>query len=308
MKNIITAIAIATFILPAALSSCSDWTEVESNKFQDHTVNLDRSPEYYANLRAYKKSDHQVMFGWFGEWFGGENSAFLGNALRGAPDSVDILTIWSKTWTNLTDAQKEDMRYVQQELGTRVTFTVFSHNMTNLFIGNSPFPNEAQYIPDAAKALSDTIFKYGFDGIDFDHECSGKDLFYNKVNMTTLLVEMRKHLGPDKLIMVDGNVALLTPEGAACVDYAVGQNYGATNAQSKYDAVDHLFKPEQYIITESFEASYATGGHVLAQARWNPTQGRKGGSGVYHIEYEYARNPEYKFVREAIQIMNPAKK
>lgn len=308
MKNIVTAIAIATFILPVALSSCSDWTEVESKKFQDQTVSLDKSPEYYANLRDYKKTDHQVMFGWFGDWFGGENSSFLGNALRGAPDSVDILSIWSKTWANLTDIQKEDLRYVQQELGTRVTFTVFSHNMTNLFIGNPPFENTAENIPAAAKALADTIFKYGFDGIDFDHECSGGDLLYNKANMTTLLVEMRKNLGPDKLIMVDGNVALLTPEGAACVDYAVGQNYGATNAQSKYDAVDHLFKPEQYIITESFEASYATGGHVLTQARWNPTQGRKGGSGVYHIEYEYARNPEYKFVREAIQIMNPAKK
>lgn len=309
MKNIISAFVLMLFLLPLTISSCSDWTEVEGIKFQDHTANSQKTPEYYANLRAYKKTDHAIMFGWFGGWFGGENNAHMGNALRGAPDSVDILTIWSKTWTNLTDAQKEDLRYVQEVLGTRVTFTVFSHDMTNLFIGNIPegIKNDAASIPMAAKALSDTIFKYGYDGIDFDHEVGSTNLFSNKANMTTLLREMRANLGPDKLIMVDGKVSLLTPEAATYVDYAIGQNYGSSNGQSYYNNIKHMFKPEQLIVTESFEASYATGGYVLSQARWNPTEGRKGGSGVYHIEYEYARNPSYKYVREAIQIMNPAK-
>ena len=85
------------------------------------------------------------------------------------------------------------MRYVQEVYGTRITFTLFSHNMSNLFKGGvCPFENKAEDIPAAAKALSDSIFKYGYDGIDFDHECSGSDLFYNKDNMTMLLREMRK--------------------------------------------------------------------------------------------------------------------
>lgn len=310
MKNIISAAVLMLFFLPFVLSSCDKWTEMESNKFQDHTVNLHKTPEYYANLRAYKKTDHAIMFGWFGGWFGGENSSSLRNALRGAPDSVDILSIWSKTWMNLTDIQKEDLRYVQQELGTRVTFTVFSHDMTNLFIGNIPegIKNDRASIPAAAKALSDTIFKYGYDGIDFDHEVSGGNLFYDKTNMTILLREMRKNLGPDKLIMVDGHVDYITDEGATYVNYVISQNYGKDNGQSTYDKISSRFRPEQYIVTENYEANFVNGGKLDFYARWNPTQGRKGGAGVYHIEYDYVRNPDYKYVRQAIQIMNPAKK
>lgn len=45
---------------------------------------------------------------------------------------------------------------------------------------------------------------------------------------------------------------------------------------------------------------------LQGMARFNPEQGRKGGCGTYHMEYEYAHNPEYKYLRQAIQIMNPA--
>ena len=45
---------------------------------------------------------------------------------------------------------------------------------------------------------------------------------------------------------------------------------------------------------------------LLGMAGWHPEEGRKGGCGAYHMEYEYAHDPEYKFMRQAIQIMNPA--
>ena len=196
--------------------------------------------------------------------------------------------------------------------------------MSNLFKnGECPFPNEAEYIPQAAKALSDTIFKYGYDGIDFDHECSSGDLFYNADNMTTLLREMRKNLGPDKLIMVDGNFKLLTEEGFSYVDYCVGQCYASTNStrlESRYNWMKNYLKPNQLIVTENFESYWETGGvtytdeegnkmpSLLGMARWQPADGsgKKGGVGAFHIEYEYVHNPDYKYMRQAIQIMNPA--
>lgn len=42
-------------------------------------------------------------------------------------------------------------------------------------------------------------------------------------------------------------------------------------------------------------------------ARWNPTQGRKGGFGGYYFEYDYYHKyGPYHNVRRAIQLCNPA--
>lgn len=35
---------------------------------------------------------------------------------------------------------------------------------------------------------------------------------------------------------------------------------------------------------------------------------QKGGTGSYHIEYDYGNYPGYKYTRKMIQIMNPAPK
>ena len=306
-------------VLPiATLSSCD--TDIE-NIIVQHPIEKDAT--YYENLRAYKKSDHQLAFGWFGGWTASGNSPV--KYLRYLPDSMDIVSIWSSPY-NLTPEQIEDLRYVQEVNGTRVTFTIFSHNMAN-FPGN--FENIAENIPAAAKAVADTILKYGYDGIDFDHECSYGDLLYNKSNMTTLLREMRKNLGPDKLILVDGNVGYITEEGWEYANYAVSQAYATgspSTLQSRYNGVKNYIGPERFIVTENFESYWHNGGvnyndpelgtipSLLGMAHWQPNEvtepgQHKGGCGTYHMEYEYYHSDdEYKYIRQAIQIMNPAGK
>lgn len=318
MKNIIKSVGLCLG-LSVCLQACDDWT-IPENEVIQNLEGTPKSEEYYENLRAYKKSDHQIAFGWFGFWNGGTGTSARGS-LRSVPDSVDIISIWGQKY-DLSQAHIDDMRYVQEKYGTRVTFTVFSHNMTNLFMTNDcPFPNEPEYIPDAAKALADSIFKYGYDGIDFDHECGYGDLFRNADNMTTLLREMRKNLGPDKLIMVDGILDIITEEGWSYVDYAISQaynTYGPRDLQNRYNKIKKYVAPERFIVTENFEANWENGGvtytdadknrmpSLLGMATWVPDEGRKGGCGTYHMEYEYAHNPEYKYLRQAIQIMNPA--
>lgn len=316
MNKIISKI-FTLFALAIAVVACE--TDIENIPIQKP---IEKDGQYYENLRAYKKSDHQIAFGWFGGWTASGTSP--SKFLRNIPDSVDIVSIWSK-WHSLTPAQIEDLRYVQEVYGTRVTFTIFSHNMVN-FPGN--FENKAENIPAVAKAVADSIFKYGYDGIDFDHECSGNDLFYNKENMTTLLREMRKNLGPDKLIMVDGHVGYITEEGWQYANYAISQAYGTSlpaSLQGRLNGVNPALAPERFIVTENFESFWSTGGvdyrdpelgtipSLLGMARWQPTLDgevrRKGGVGSYHMEFEYNHTDvEYKYLREAIQIMNPAKK
>ena len=150
MKNILKTIGLV-FGLGLFMQACDDWTMPEANIIQ----NLDGTPkseEYYRKLRAYKKTDHQIAFGWFGFWNGGTSTSARGS-LRSAPDSMDIISIWGDKY-NLTQNHIDDMRYVQEVYGTRITFTLFSHNMSNLFKGGvCPFENKAEDIPAAAKAL-----------------------------------------------------------------------------------------------------------------------------------------------------------
>lgn len=310
MKNIFYTLLIA--LITVNFISCSDWTEMEGLDFEP----APHSEDYYAALREYKKSDHPLAFGWFGSW-SPQGSSSMYYSLKSIPDSVDIVSVWGP-YGNLTDFQKEDLKYVQEVLGTRVVFTVFSHNMSNL---PGKFENTVENIPLAAQAIADTIHKYGYNGIDFDHECSSKDLFYNKDNMTALLKETRQRIGQDKIIMVDGFVDLITKEGWDYANYAVSQAYGASSAtrlKQRFDWIKEHVGPERYIVTENFESYAANGGvdfrdpergtmpSLLGMAYWNPDEGRKGGIGTFHMEYEFSSN--YKYLRQAIQIMNPAKK
>lgn len=93
--------------------SCNDWTESEAKDYFEGP-----SEEYYAALRAYKKSDHPKAFGWFGNWTG--EGASLVNSMAGIPDSMDVVSIWGN-WSNITEAQKKDLKFCQEVKGTRFT-------------------------------------------------------------------------------------------------------------------------------------------------------------------------------------------
>src|SRR5215467_10382024 len=58
--------------------------------------------EYYANLRAYKKTDHQIFYGWSAAYGNKEGvvadykqSASWGEHIAGLPDSLDFCSLWS---------------------------------------------------------------------------------------------------------------------------------------------------------------------------------------------------------------------
>lgn len=106
------------FALVATLSfmaSCDDWTDTEIKNPTDLT-HTNKSDAYYKQLREYKKSDHEVAFGWFGNWVGSGLS--LENTLAGLPDSVDFVSIWGN-WHSLSVDRKADLKYVQEVKGTR---------------------------------------------------------------------------------------------------------------------------------------------------------------------------------------------
>ena len=68
MKNLIK-IFLLSACAATAFTACSDWTETEAKDGADLT-HSNKSEAYYAQLRNYKKTDHSVAFGWFGNWTG----------------------------------------------------------------------------------------------------------------------------------------------------------------------------------------------------------------------------------------------
>ena len=258
MKNILYFIALLCCV---AFIACDKQTTPEALDVQ---VPPTKSDDYFEALRQYKKSKHQLCFGWFGNWTA--TGSAMSTRLDNVPDSVDIISIWGNTF-NLTPEMKADMAYVQQKKGTKVIFTIFAHTVPELFIAEDGTIDYASY----AKSLNDTIIKYNYDGIDFDYEPNygGSGPLCDKNNMETFIHEMGKYVGPKsgtgKILSIDGEPYYMNPGLSEYFDYGIVQAYnstGDTDLQNRFNrAAEVGWKPEQYIFTENFESLWQTGGN-----------------------------------------------
>ncbi len=340
-------------MLIGMLWGCSSWTEVESENYFEYPTK-----DYYAALRDYKKTDHQVAFGWFGNWTG--RGASMVNSLMGLPDSVDFVSVWGN-WHTLDEPRIADKKQVKelkgtralicfiiQDIGAQITPVEYKDN-PNEFWGFDPTNTAADNqqnldaIEKYALALCDTIIKYDYDGFDIDYEpnyghrgnMSGNDAY-----MLHFIKTLSRHMGPKsgtgRLLVIDGEPQSIVAESGPYFDYFIVQAYQASsdsNLDNRLASTIANFNgilsaeevARKYIVTENFESYASTGGvaytdrygnkmqSLAGMAHWTPKVNgafvRKGGVGTYHMEYDYPTTPvEYKYLREAISIMNPAVK
>lgn len=342
MKKIFTYM----FALAAALgslASCSDWTDTEIKNPADLT-HTNKSEAYYKQLRDYKKSEHEVAFGWFGNWVGAGLSQE--NSLAGLPDSVDFVSIWGN-WHSLSAERKADLKYVQEVKGTRALLCFIVANvgdqLTPAGQDRIAFWGEGEEgIRKYASAICDTIEKYNYDGFDWDYEPhygSSGDIAGKEDAEKIFVDEMSKRIGPKsgtgRMFVIDGEPQSVAKETGANFDYFIVQaysSYGYTDLDNRLKTTithyDGILSAEEvakkYIVTENFE-NYAKAGGVSFQTRdgrtvpslqgmaeWKPIVDgkpvRKGGCGTYHMEYEYnvsGFDTTYPYLRKAIQIQNP---
>lgn len=239
-------------------AQCDDWTDME-NKFEE-PYNA-HSNEYYEELRAYKKTDHAICFGWYSGWTGmGDN---MYNMLRGIPDSMDVVSLWEGAF-DLTPEKIEDLREVREVKGTRILYCQF---ITTLGARMTPKEVENDFIVDGkkytnkgealaaywgwydgygdtsdegvekairkyARVIADTIKHYGYDGFDIDYEPNfgyGGNLSSYPNRMHILLDELSKDFGPKsgtgRILMVDGEPQTLLSESGPLLDYFTIQAY-----------------------------------------------------------------------------------
>ena len=328
MKNII-AYSVAGLMAAFCMAGCSDWVTPERVITQTPETQspILRDNAYYEALRAYKKTKHKLAFGWYGSWTA--TGASYQTRLQSAPDSMDIISIWSQ-WHSLTKEQQEDMRTVQELKGTKVTYTIFLNNLPDEFKIDGETTDEG--IENwAAAYCRDSLNKYHYDGIDIDYEpgfgAVGEFVGHDNEQFKKVILAMSKYVGPKsgtgKLLIIDGVPYAVHTELAEYFDYGIVQAYassGYTDLQSRFNnAYNKGWKPEQYIFAENFESYWKNGGvnhrtregetvnSLLGMARFNPEQGFAAGFGAYHMEYEYGRSDmPYMYMRKAIQDVNPA--
>lgn len=320
MKKLILSLVI-TIIGASLFVACEQQNEMEALTIQVPPV---KSEAYYESLRIYKQTDHQIAFGWFGYWTAAGPA--MSTRLANVPDSMDIISIWGE-YNNITPVMKEDMEFVRKVKGIKVIFTIFAHDIPEAY------EVTREGIEKYASDMCDSVQKYGYDGLDLDYEpgfggvgplVSGEG---HMDNMEIFVRKLSEKLGPasgtGKLLTIDGVPYHLNPGLAELFDYGIVQAYnspGDNDLQNRFNsAYNNGWKPEQYIFTENFESLWQGGGNpnyadsrgnrmpsLIGMARFTPSQGRKAGVGTYHMEYEYLALPDYKYLRQAIQIMNPA--
>lgn len=291
MEKVFNKYIVVALFLALGFAACSDWTEVEPKIHEKMTGSI-HPDEYYAQLRAYKATDHPITFGWFGNWTG--KGASLEKSMAGLPDSVDVISMWGN-WRNPTEEQLKDLRYVQQVKGTKalVCFIVSnvgdqltpegnkgSREEINKFWGWDETKPESvnAAIEKYANALCDTIDKYNYDGFDIDYEPNyghGGNLASYGDRMLHFIQIMRKRLGDrevtGKLLVIDGEPQSIASKAGPLLDYFIVQAYtspGDGDLDKRLAETIANFKdilaPEEvakrYVVTENFENYALTGG------------------------------------------------
>ena len=124
MKRIINLVIWAVVAVIAS-ASCSDWTEMEPKFPTDLTTNINKD-DYYANLRAYRNSEHEIMFGYY-QGFGGASSSYA-HSLMGLPDSLDIVSMWGAGF-EYNEEQMADLKMAQEKKGLKCLLVFIAHSV-----------------------------------------------------------------------------------------------------------------------------------------------------------------------------------
>lgn len=221
-----------------------------------------KSDQYYANLREYKASEHEIIFGWFGFWSG--TGASASNYMKSLPDSVDMVGLWGG-WHSITEAQRVDMVDSQQKRGLKVIATslfdgfdmgvapdgataITEAEMLKYWGWEGPYrsygnenltENNIKAIQNFAHIFCQHIIKLGYDGLDIDNEpnigtgikpygISGFPGRYDKF-MEVVVTYFGRTSGSGLILAIDGELSAAMPRKyGKNFDYFIAQAYGCS--------------------------------------------------------------------------------
>lgn len=325
---------IMKYIMPLLLIACmfaSCDTDVENATVVAPTT---YGPQYYKNLRDYKKSDHSIAWGWFADY---TQSTSLATRFLGLPDSLDICSLWggipsddsTHVDTHYLPEVYREMKYVQEVKGTKLVVPTIIRIRTRPEFYDSIWVKQSD--PQAAmrayaQDLLRPIFENGLDGIDMDYEPEGDPL--SGGNLDYFVEYVGQFVGPmaspdSTFTYPDGYTIKGNPNMLLCIDYFrsapgsntnkytnwyVNQTYGGSPGRVPFSGCP----TEKVVYTENVGDNWkdAECGQLLNYARYQPSTGRKGGFGAFFMHRDYINTgygcSNYANMRHGIQIQNPA--
>lgn len=273
--------------------------------------------EYYANLRAYKKTDHTLAFGWYAAYApiegasGYKDPASWGERILGIPDSMDIISLWMGIPSNDPESRGyapiayKDMHFVREKKGTRFVVPEITRMNKVITLKDGTQFDLAQNrnengIITYAQYLVDQVLDAGLDGVDLDYEpLSGEYLTGN--NFVKFVQHIAQYFGPksdnpEKLLIIDF-FSTAPPTGAGeYASYYIRQAYtqgfaehNATRLQQYYNAVASAVPPSKFIVTENFGDHAENGGSPFTEANGNTLTAE--GTRMYSLEGMARWNP-----------------
>lgn len=325
---------IMKYIMPLLLIACMfascDTDEENATVVAPTTY----GPQYYKNLRDYKKSDHSIAWGWFADY---TQSTSLATRFLGLPDSLDICSLWggipsddsTHVDTHYLPEVYREMKYVQEVKGTRLVVPTIIRIRTRPEFYDSIWvkQNDPQAAMRAyAQDLLRPIFENGLDGIDMDYEPEGDPL--SGGNLDYFVEYVGQFVGPmaspdSTFTYPDGFTIKGNPNMLLCIDYYgsapsgntnkftnwyVNQTYGGSPGRVPFSGCP----TEKVVYTENVGDNWkaAECGQLLNYARYQPSTGRKGGFGAFFMHRDYINTgygcSNYANMRHGIQIQNPA--
>lgn len=251
--------------------------------------------QYFENLRAYKKTDHTLCFGWYAAYRDGSgylDPASWGQRIMGLPDSMDIVSLWmgipgndSSDHQSYGPVAYADMHFVREVKGTRfVAPTIVRMDHVITLKDGTEFDLSQNHSDSGivvyAKYLVDQVLDAKIDGVDLDYEPAGDWL--SGAYFTQFVQKIGEYFGPkgldpNKLLIIDFYSTIPPTATGEYADYFVRQAYSqgtggvqnATNLQNYYNAVQTAVPPGKFIVTENLGDFAENGGTPFTEANGN---------------------------------------
>lgn len=314
---------------------------IEAQSEEDLTPTMRK---HFAEIREYRKTPHVKGFGWFGNWTGkGNNAQNYLKMLPDSVDFVSLWgtrgNLSDEQKADLKFFQevkggKALLCWIVQGLGDQLTPKGL--DATEYWVKQQGKGNFTEGVKAYANAICDSIEKYNLDGFDIDYEpgyghsgtLADRQMIQSggNYNMKVFIETLSSRLRPaGRLLVMDGEPYLLSNEVSKLIDHYIYQAYWESSTASVIYKINkpHLDEWERKtIITVEFEQGWESGGvkyyrsvrpefsNVVGSQIFDyatldlPSGKRIGGIGTYHMEYDFANNPPYKWLRTALYLGN----
>jgi hypothetical protein len=341
---------ILLIIAAVVVTACSDWTDPETLPIENPSVEANNPAlyqQYLENLRNYKKTDHQLLIGFFNN----SDKSFLsrGTHITSVPDKVDIVALMYGD--NLVDTELKEIDALRKDKGTKVIYSIDydaiaaqiavtireAEEAAEAAAGDEEAPEII--VPEFLDLLTSELdrqfallAKYSYDGlclgyvdlsiqfptiVDVERITQVQDMLFTRLagvaaNAKLLLFAGAPENVLDKSLLEQFDYIIL--KTFAAVDKRGLDVIAATSLRDEVpadrimvSAMPLSLDPTDLKTGAFSDASCA----IVGMAQWLKIPGyfTKSGLAIYRINDDYY-NPEtdYKYTREAIEIMNPSPK